>query len=264
MEEQTIKSYCQKWKEPWVILKFLAVILLAVIIIISILRDRIVSYNQNQITVMGRGEVEYKPDMAAILLGVQVDKASTPEEALNQMNEKINKIIAGIKSLGIEESEVSTQQYNLYPQYDYKDGTSNVSGYNANQQISVKVKNITDNGDLVSKVVSTASGAGANQVMGIDFEISDINSLKQQARVLAIKDARNKSQELAKAAGIKKLGKVASWYENILQSPDNSNQPMGGYGAGGAELSTRASVSPNVPSGNQKIVIEVGVNFETK
>jgi uncharacterized protein len=264
MEEQAIKTYSQKWKEPKTVLVFLGIILLAGIIIVSILRDRIVNQNQNQITVMGRGEVEYKPDVANINLGIQVDRVATSEAALSQMNEKMNQIVIGLKALGIPEEDIKTQQYNLFPQYDYKNGTSVVSGYSANQQLLVKVRNINEGNDLVGKAVSVASQAGANQVQGINFEVSDISGLKQQARILAIQDARKKSESLAQAAGIERLKKVVGWYENPIDSPSGLDQvAVGGYSAGPAPSKEALTApSPNVPNGNQKIVIEVGLNYE--
>lgn len=263
MEEENNNCECSKWKEPKTILVFLSIILLAGIIIVSILRDRIVNLNQNQVMVTGRGEVEYKPDMALINLGVQIDRAETSENALSQLNEKMNKIVESVKALGIPEEDIQTKAYNLYPQYDYTNGVSRVSGYSANQQLSVKIKNINDNIDLPNKVVSEASRAGVNQILGISFEVSSLNDLKQQARLLAIKDARDKSAGMAKAAGIRKLKKVVGWFETDIESPDmpNGSQLSDAMGAGGMGAA-KVAPSPNVPSGNQKIVIEIGLNYE--
>ena len=263
MEEENKCCLPANWKEPKVILSLLAVLILGAVIIVSILRDRIVGQMQSQVTVVGRGEVEYKPDMANVSLGVQIDKAPNPETALNQMNEKIGKIIEGLKAIGISEDDIETKTYNLYPQYDYVSGVSSVSGYNANQQISVKARNIGEDNSLVNKVVAESSRAGANQILGVSYDISSLNDLKQEARVKAIEDARSKAKELARAAGIKRLGKVLSWYENLIESPDYDGR-FGGYGAGGEMSSAKAIPSPEIPSGAQKIVIEMGVQYAVK
>ncbi len=242
---------------------FFGILLLASIIVVSILRDRIINSGQNQVTIIGRGEVEYKPDMALVNLGVQIDKAATPENALNQLNEKMSKIIESIKALGIPEENIKTKEYNLYPHYEYKDGASNVTGYSANQQLSIKIKDISENSAMPNKVISEASREGANQILGVNFEVSSVNNLKQQARILAIKDAREKAEAMAKAAGIKKLKKVIGWYESDIQSPDfqSGNRTFDGLGIGGMEAA-KVAPSPDVPSGTEKIVIEVGLNYE--
>jgi len=250
----------QNWKEPKIILIFTIVIVLGVVLVVSILRDRIVNNIQNQVTVTGRGEVTYQPDVASVNLGVQIDKAETAEMALSKMNEKMNSIIQALEKLGISREDIITQNYSLYPQRDYISGSSSVAGYNANQQIVVKLKDIDENPDNLNQVIAEASKAGTNQVLGINFEVSSVNDLKQKARVAAIQDARSKADELAQAAGIKRLGKVVSWYENYVDDVQNQvGLYKGGLGAGEA-----SSISPDVPAGNQKIVIEIGVIYQVK
>ena len=256
---------CKNWKSPRVIMIFIGMILIAGIVVVALVREKIVNSDSNQVTVNGEGKVEYQPDIANIILGAQIDKATTAEEALRLLNEKMNKAIDAIKATGISEGDIKTKTYSLSPQYDYKDGVSSVSGYGANQQLEIKAKDIDQNPGIVSQVVSAASGAGVNQVVDINFEVSNLNDLKQQARIIAIEDARSKAEALARAAGIKKLKKVVSWYENIIQSPDMQNTDSG-YGGGptNAALSSKAVVAPQIPSGNQEIVIDMGVNYEVE
>lgn len=251
------------FKNPHFILLMSGMALLAGIIVVSMLREKIVNPSQNQVTISGRGKVEYKPDTATVTLGVQVDKAPTAENALLQLNEKMNRIIVAEEALGISKDKIQTKNYSLSPQYDYKDGITSVSGYTASQQLAIKVEGIAESTELLGRAISEASRSGANQVLGISFETADIEKLKQQARVLAIQDAKAKSVAMAKAAGVK-LGEITNWYENILYSPDMQNYP-GAYGMGGEGLaSTKATPQPQVPSGTQEIVIEMNVSYEVK
>ena len=207
-------------------------------------------------SITGQGRVTYQPDLATITLGIQVDKAPTAEAALKQLNETMPKIIAAILPLGIPATDIQTQSYTLNPQYDFPEGgTQTLSGYNANQQLSVKARNIAGNGELVGKVIAEAGKAGANQVLGVNFSVEKLNDLKQQARLKALADAQAKVAPLAKAAGVRKIGKVTGWYENFIQSPD---VPAPGYGMGGG------SSTPQLPVGTQEIVVEVGLNYEVK
>lgn len=260
--EETSYGGCLKIKQSSFILILLGMILLSAVIIVSILRDRIVNVSQNQVTVFGQGKVSYQPNEAQITLGVQVDKVPKAEDALNQINEKANQIISAVKELGIKEEDIKTQNYSLYPQYDYKSGVTVPSGYNANEQLVIKVKNVDQDKELVGRVVSTVSGAGANQVTGINYSVSNLNDLKQEARIKAIFDAKGKSEALFSAAEIKGKPDVVSWYENNVMSPD---MPRDSYGLGGSEaLSAKALPMPQIPSGTQEIVIDIGVNYEVK
>lgn len=253
------------FKNPRFVLMLVGMAFLAAIIIVSILREKIVSPIQNQVTVSGKGRLEYVPDTAVVTLGVQVDKAPTAEGALQQLNSKMNQIIAAEKMLGIPEEKIKTQNYSLSPQYDFRDGVSSVSGYTANQQLSLKVEGIGANTELLGKAISEASRSGANQVLGVKFEIASLDELKQQARVLAIQDAKARSKAMAEAAGIK-LGKITNWYENVLFSPDLQDYPGAyGLGAGGEAMDAKAVPrAPQVPSGMQEIVIEMNVSYEVK
>jgi len=263
-QENTIPNTWNKiqWSNPKNVLIFLSVILLFAVLVVSILRERIVNENNDITTVIGQGKVSYQPDIAIVTLGVQVDKAFKAEEALSRMNESMNKIIEAEKALGIPAEDIQTQSYSLLPHYDYQlgGGVSVPSGYDASQQIVIKVRDIDKNPNLAGSVIESASAAGANKVIGVSFDVSNLEELKQKARVEAINDARSKSGGLAKAAGIGKLGKVASWYENILKSPDSQNSS---YGLGGSPEKA-VSATPQISSGTDEIIIEIGLNYRVR
>lgn len=266
MENMPDQNCCASadFKNPRFILKVLGIIVLGAIVIVSIVRDRIVNPNQNQVTVVGRGKVEAKPDTATVTLGVQVDKAPTAQNALEQLNAKMTQIVAAETALGIPQDKIQTQNYSLSPQYDYSNGKSTVSGYTANQQLSVKVEGLGNSTELLGQAISAANQAGANQVLGVKFESASVDALKQQARLLAIQDAKAKSKGMADAAGVR-LGKITSWYENVLASPDFQDYPQAtGMGAGGDLASAKAVTPPQVPSGTQEVVIEMNVSYEVK
>jgi len=285
MEEQNIKSCdcgpeCQcangvdckcahekkKRKKYFFFLVALGLILVAAVVIVSLLRERLVNPTQNQITVYGEGKVEYAPDIATVNLGVRVDKAATAADALTQMNDKIKKITDAVTALGIPMADIKTESYNLSPTYDYKDGVSSVSGYNASQNLDIKARGVDKNTELVNKIVAAAGDNGTNAVQGVNYAIENPNDLRQKARIAAIEDARSKAVALAEAAGIKKLGKVLSWYEDAPMTGGGNGYALSAdsaQGFGGA-AAPKAISTPQISSGTQDIVIDMAVNFEVK
>lgn len=253
MNEENLRNY---WSPKFVLI-LVALVLLAGIITISILRDRIVNQQFRSVTITGQGRVSYSPDLAIVNLGVQIDKVAKPEEALNQLNSKVASIILAVKAIGIEAADIQTQNYSLYPQYDYKDNVSSVSGYNANEQLVIKVKNYDKTPDNLNKIIAAASKAGANQVNNLSFDSSKLNDLKQEARVKAIADAKDKSSALALAAGVE-LKDISGWYENFVQpiSYVTDTGAKGGMGGG--------TSSPSTPTSDREIVIEIGVTYNLK
>lgn len=157
----------RSWSDP----KLIALAILAVtsVVVVAIIRDRIVNQQQWQVSVNGQGKVSYQPNQATIQLGVQIDKQAKAEDALKQLSEKITKVTAAVKAAGIPDEDLQTQSYLLYPQYEYVSEVSTLVGYSANQQLTIKVRNITENNEAVAKIISEATKAGANQVGSVVF-----------------------------------------------------------------------------------------------
>lgn len=253
MEEITTQSH--KYTNKGFILKVIALLLVAGIIVVSIIRDRIVSNQQWTVQVPGEGRITYNPDVAKISLGVQVDRVANAEQAMKELNDKIANIIKAVKDQGVADSEIKTENYSLNPITDYIDGRPITSGYSANEQLQVTVKDISDN-SRVGKIISAATGAGANQVNNISFELSNMSQIKQEARIKAILDAKEKAKEISSKSGVR-FGKIVGWWEN---SPMPLYDAKGGMGAGGGV----ATGSASVPSGTYEYVVEVNINYLVK
>jgi hypothetical protein len=247
------------WSSPKVILLLIAMLLLAGVIVTSILRERLVNDPQWQISVAGQGKVAYDPDIARVNLEVEISKIAKPEDALNQLNDKMKQVISAIEKVGIPRENIQTQNYTLTPQYDVVDNVSRITGYNANQSINVKISDINKNTNKVSEVIAAAGKAGTNKINGVSFEASNLNDLKQEARLKAISDARTKAKNIGSALGVR-LGKVVGWWENYVypETPVTYADGKGGIGGGG-------SVSePYIPTGSRELVIEVNVSYKIK
>lgn len=243
------------WHNQRTITMLVGMVLLAAIVIVAIVRDRIVNQPQWQVSVTGQGKVAYQPDIAVVTLGVQVDRFAFAETALKQLNERMDKVVAAIKEAGVPAEDVQTQAYSLAPQYNYQDGIQIPAGYSANQQLTIKVRKINENTELLPKVIGAATRGGANQVAGLTFDLSNLNDVKQEARLKAIADAKSKADSLAEAVGVE-LGDIVGWWENFVQTPGGPTMMYDGKGgAGGAP-------TPTVPTGLQEIVVEINLNYK--
>ncbi len=238
------------------LMRLVGMILLATVLIVAIVRDRIVSQPQWQVSVIGQGKVSFVPDTAKINLGVQVEKVANAEEALKELNTKMEKIITAVSNIGIAKENIQTQNYSLYPQYDVIDGISKISGYGANEQLVITVSGVDKDNNLVGKVISESTKAGANQVNGVSFEPANLEVLKQQARLMAIADAQVKAKQLSQAMHVR-LGKVVGWWENY---PQPYYDGKGGMGAGGVMNDMGASL----PVGNGEISLELNISYQIK
>ncbi len=178
------------------------------------------------ITVQGMGTITISPDLATISVGVQT-QASRAAEAQSQASAVMTKVIAAVKHAGIADADLTTQWISLQPLYDYSPNGSvppRVTGYQAGQSLSVKVHDVA----LAGPVIDAAVGAGATQVNGISFSVADPTAATSQARVAAMRDARQHAATLAQAAGVS-LGALISVTE--VSSPMPTPFP---YAAGDA------------------------------
>lgn len=242
----------------------IGMVLLAGVLIVALVRDRIVNQPWREISITGTGKVAYTPDEALITLGVHIDNAPTAQDALSRLGKITNEVVPALAELGIPAENITTQSYNVFPQYYYPEGgPSRISGYSADQQIVVKASlaSAADKNDFVSTIIETASAKGANQVMGVSFSVSNVDDLRQQALLLAIEDAKGRAQETALAAGVE-LKKVVSWWENPISIPGQPIPYYGGYGGG--EMGMGGGNAGAIPSGSQEVVMQVNLNYSTK
>jgi len=150
------------------------------------------------ISVLGSGIVLAQPNTAHITLGVEVFDASLSNAQATAAS-RMDAVVAKLKAAGIPDTDIRTISYNINPQYDQRDPNQAVlRGYQVQNLVDVKSTNVGGLGALLDDVVS----AGATRVMGIRFEASNMEDLKNQARDQAMANARSKAEQMARDAGV--------------------------------------------------------------
>jgi uncharacterized protein YggE len=151
------------------------------------------------ITVSGEATVSVPPDQAQIDAGVSSD-AKTAREASEANNAAMGKVLLALKGAGIAEKDYQTSQLSLQAQYaPNRAGTpSPIVGYHASNRVSVRVRDVAK----VANVIDMLVGAGANDIGGINFMVSQASKLLDDARQQAVADARRKAEIYAKATGV--------------------------------------------------------------
>ena len=150
------------------------------------------------ISVTGEATVSVPPDQAQIDGGVTSD-AKTAREASDANNAAMGKVLLALKGAGIDEKDYQTSRLSLQPQYaPNRSGPSPVVGYRASNRVTVRLRDVTK----VAGIIDVLVGAGANELGGINFMVSQASKLLDDAREKAIADARRKAEIYAKAAGV--------------------------------------------------------------
>lgn len=206
--------------------------------------------NSNAISFTGEGKVYTTPDIAFVDFSV-VTQGTDINNVQDENTKKMNKVTEFLKGFGIEEKDIKTTNYNLYPQYTYENNQiPQIMGYQISQTLSVKIRKIDQAGEILKKVVST----GINQVNSFYFGVENDEEIKEQARQIAIEDAKKKAEKLASQIGIK-LGKITGFSEN------SGGYPVPMYGSY-KEASGMGGGTPNVQAGENEIIVNVTLTYK--
>ncbi len=203
----------------------------------------------NGITVTGEGKVTGTPDLAVITLGVSTTQP-TVAEARDQAATTMQALIDTVKANGVAEKDIQTTQLSIYPQYDYSmGGTGKLVGYQITNTVTVKVRDINKTSDVLDAAVT--AGGDMTQVQNISFTIDDPSSLKDQAREMAVNDAKAHAQRLADTAGVK-LGDPVS-----ISEASATPYPVAQYAA----IAPAAGASTPIEAGELDVDLTVQVIF---
>ena len=209
----------------------------------------------NTISVSGEGEVFAVPDIATFSFSV-VEERATAADAQTAATETINAVVQYLEDQGIEETEIKTTSYNLFPRYDFVRSVCNefscppservLRGFEVTQSVTVEVKELDQAGTLLSGI----GELGVQNISGLTFTIEDEEELISEAREKAIDDARKRAQELADQLNVD-LVRVVSFSENAGGLPYyRSYADSAAFGIGGA---VEEKAAPALPTGENKI-----------
>lgn len=160
-------------------------------------------------TVDGVGEIEAVPNSHSTTYTIN-EEGTTEKEAQEKGNTKQAEARDALISLGFEDKDIKTEGYYINPNYEIlPSGGSRESGFQINVTTTIKSKDL----EKINKALDELVAIGV-QVGGVSSEFDSTNNedLKKQARAKAVENARQKAEQLASSAGFK-VGKIASIYE---------------------------------------------------
>ena len=205
------------------------------------------------IELMVSEQVEVEPDEVTISAGVETE-AMTAQEALSRNSAQMQGVIDRLKSLGIPERDIQTTRINLGARFDYDQQTRRqvFRGYEASNQVSVKLRDTKEVGGVLDALVQ----AGANNINGPSFSVSDDTQAKAEARRRALERARTMALDYARVAGYPNV--------RVLQISESvQGQPREKYSADRIVVTgSRIAGAPPVQPGMVETGVTVSVTYE--
>ncbi|TCT17100.1 hypothetical protein EDC18_101397 [Natranaerovirga pectinivora] len=211
--------------------------------------------SKSTINVTGKGAIQVAPDMAYVTLGVRTENKD-PKVAQEENSKKMNQVIDALKKLGIDQKDIKTSNFNIYPEYIYDKNDYSVRSidrYVVNHNLEITVRDITK----VGNIIDTGVKFGVNMANSIRFTISNPDEVYQQALVEAIKNAEGKAKTIASTLSVK-VSKPKSVTEQ-----GSYNIPIA-YSSYDKVAMERAEMSVPMPveTGELEIVAHINVVYE--
>ncbi|HEX7759089.1 MAG TPA: SIMPL domain-containing protein [Caulobacteraceae bacterium] len=196
------------------------------------------------------GEARADPDMATISLGVET-AGPTAAAAMQANAAQMSKVVAALKKAGIADRDLQTANLSLSPQYVYEQNQPpRLTGYQASNQLSVTVKDLSKLASVVDATVS----AGATNVGQISFGLSNPVAAENTARIAAVKALQDKASLYANATGYR-----ISRLVNLDEGGGYSVEPPRPMMAVG--FAAKAAPTP-VETGTVKVRVDITGVFE--
>ena len=152
------------------------------------------------LTLSAEGKSTRVPDIAMFSSGV-ITHGRNAGDAMAANAAAMNRVIAELKRAGIADKDIQTSNLSLNPEYSNTPNQDHpkIIGYQANNTVSVRERNIADMGKVIDALVN----AGANDINGPNFSLDNPDVAMDEARTAAIKAARARADLYARASGLK-------------------------------------------------------------
>lgn len=227
--------------------------------------------------VQGTGEVSVVPTKGTISATFK-QEAGTQKEANDLLAKNLQDAYKEFDNLKIDRKNIKTESTQLNPKYEYcynypdrstwpeyckkNPSGEKIIGYIASQNLTFKL----DKKEVLEQLIGVLAGLKAKDVYGPNWELSDSDeeNAKNEARKMAVEQAKKKAETIVNALG-QSLGKVVSYNEN--------------FGGGGypimyaktemmAARNQSADIAPAAPipvsQGENKVTINVDITYEIR
>ena len=203
------------------------------------------------VAVNAEATLSVQPNTATVSFGIQ-DSDPMLEIAADSNRRAAAALVKTILALGVDEKDISTSSLQISIEQQYQEKLPPLKSFRVQRVYTVHLADIS----LLEKLVAAGTRNGANQLMGIAFDSTELKKLRDQARLQAVQNAKEKADAMAAQLGMK-LGKP-------LSITDNSVGAMPSYPMAAKMMMADASSTPGetLPTGQMSVSASVSVVFE--
>lgn len=202
--------------------------------------------------VSGIGEVRVQPTEVVVNLGVET-REKTLDAARSETDKKAAAIINYLKKQGVDAKDIQTSYVTLQPMHTGGEyGRTTPDFYLAQKNMTVTIKKLNRFDEILSGIYSV----GANHVHGINFQVTDLDKYKAEARKKAVADAKQKANALTAELDTK-IGRVYA-----INEGGNGGGPRPMYKTAMMESAAYDGAGgPSIAGGEVVVTANVDVSF---
>lgn len=149
------------------------------------------------VTVVGIGRVERPADRARATFVIEATRPSAAE-ARAVAAATARTVIAALVAAGLAEADLRTAGLDLSPNWEQEGNRTVRRGFTVTNRIGATVRDL----ELVGRVLDAGLEAGATGLDGVEFLLGDPGPATEEARRLAVLDARTRAATIADAAAL--------------------------------------------------------------
>jgi len=153
------------------------------------------------ITVTSTASVGAEPDEATVTVGISTQDPDSAT-ALARNGERVDAVVDALGTAGVLEDDVRTSRLDLDRRTINRKTPQEMQVYVAQSTLEYTIRDLTGVGTSIQAAVE----AGANQVRGVRFGVSDPSAARVESLEAAMQGARLKADAMAETAGSQVTG----------------------------------------------------------
>jgi uncharacterized protein YggE len=180
----------------------------------------------------------------------EVTRVTTPADALRQNGAQMARVRAALSAAGIADRDIQTLNLSLTPVYRNGDyDQRDVIAYRASNQLLIRFRQLGGAGPILDALVAQ----GVNEIAGPMLDFDDPAAALDEARTLAIRNARARADLYARTLGMR--------VKRVVYVSDDSGGrrlPVSGF----ANAQMNGASDTTIDAGGRRIEATVTVVFE--
>ncbi|MDR2887966.1 MAG: SIMPL domain-containing protein [Bacteroidales bacterium] len=234
-------------------------ILILVVVLVAGCNSSVQQKNQSTVSVIGTGTVSVNPDM--VQMSISLSKtAQTTQLAQEEISRMTRQALEILKSMNIEDKDISTASLTFNPEYDYSSNRRILIGQRGEQSITFSIHDIQTDNEKASKIIDMLVRINGIELNGMNFSVKNNTEHFIKSRELAFRKAEEKAKQYAELSGLKVVKILSISEEGNQQLMPVNNRMM--FGAV-QEMSVAKDVSDStvLPSGEMEITTRIAAVF---